>query len=116
MRMKTRNKQQITTFICPFDWSLKSMETSGMEPSCFGGNVYIRRYRVTAELIDEPKEILIGRLQKLWEECDDHPLYRNPLQKTALELGIELDNKTMGARSKTCRKKVTSFLNPYGER
>jgi hypothetical protein len=59
------------------------------EPSCFNGSVKIRKYRVTIELIEEPNEVLAERLQKLWDECDNHHHWR-PLKDKALQIGYEL--------------------------
>ncbi len=61
-------------------------------PSCFNGQVFIRRYRVTIEEIDEPTEILRARLTKLWRECDNHHHW-GPMQALAKSLGFELDHK-----------------------
>ena len=47
---------------------------------------------MTVEEIEEPKEVLIERLRKLWSECDNHHHW-GPLKATAAELGIELDLK-----------------------
>lgn len=59
------------------------------EPSCFNGFVEVERYRVTFEKIEEPKEVLAERLQKLWEESDNsHNM--SPLQNKAVALCIEL--------------------------
>ena len=34
-------------------------------PSCFNGMVRVKRYKVTIEGIEEPKEVLCERLEKL---------------------------------------------------
>jgi len=65
------------------------------QPSCFNGNVAIRKYRVTIEEIEEPKEALQGRLLKLWHECDNHHHWQ-PLKCAAGELGIELNTNEAG--------------------
>ena len=59
------------------------------EPSCFNGQVSVRRYRVTFEEVEEPGEVLIERVRKLWRETDNFHHWE-PLQATARELGIEL--------------------------
>lgn len=59
------------------------------EPSCFNGDVNVERYRVTIEKIVESKDIYKERLQKLWEECDNHHHW-TPLQGKAKKLGVEL--------------------------
>lgn len=55
------------------------------EPSCFNGMVRIRKYRVTAELIEEPRDVLVYRLQKLWEKSESHH-DSHPLQAEAKKL------------------------------
>jgi len=59
------------------------------QPSAFNGAVRFRRYRVTVELIEETQVQLHARLQKLWEECDNHHMVP-PLRAEAKKLGIEL--------------------------
>lgn len=59
------------------------------EPTCFNGGVSIRKYKVTIELIEEPNEVLAERLQKLWDECDNHHHW-TPLKNAALQIGYEL--------------------------
>lgn len=71
----------------PIDnWDIKLAKT---EPYCFNGNVQIKRYSVTIEEIKESKDVLIGRLQKLWDESDSQH-DSGPLQAVAIELGYEL--------------------------
>ena len=60
------------------------------EPSCFNGWVRVKKYKITIELIEEPKEVYAERLNKLWIECDNHHHYE-PLISTAKGMGIELD-------------------------
>lgn len=59
------------------------------EPSSFNGWVRIKRYRITVEEIEEPKEVLCERLQKLWDECDNSHQWES-LKATAKNLGYEL--------------------------
>jgi len=59
------------------------------EPSCFNGNVTVRKYKITAELIDESDEVIKARIQKLWDECDNHH-HRSPLKAEAEKYGLEL--------------------------
>ena len=59
------------------------------QPSCFNGRVSIRKYRVVVEVIDEPDEIMIARLRKLWIECDNMHQWQ-PLRAAAKRLGVEL--------------------------
>ena len=62
------------------------------EPSCFNGIVNLRKYKVTIELIEEPNEIIQERLQKLWDECNNHHNWE-PLQNMAKKIGYELKDK-----------------------
>lgn len=67
------------------------------EPSCVNF-LSFRKWRVTAEIIDEPIEVLRERLQELWENNTNH--YRQAeLEKAAEALGITLEDR-MGAKSK----------------
>ena len=59
------------------------------DPSCFNGDVAVRKYRVTIELIDEPTEVIAARLQQLWDECDNYH-HAGPLQVAAKAIGYTL--------------------------
>jgi hypothetical protein len=59
------------------------------EPSAFNGIVRIRKKRITVEEVDEPIEVLCERLQKLWENTDNHHLYQ-PILTEAEKLGYKL--------------------------
>lgn len=59
------------------------------EPFCFNGFVSIEKYTITIEKVEEPKEVYRERLQKLWDECDNHHNWV-PLKGKAKSLGIEL--------------------------
>jgi len=65
------------------------------KPSCFNGKVAVRKYRVTIEEIEEPKEVLANRLLKLWHEEDNHHHWQ-PLKWTASKIGVELNEKEFG--------------------
>lgn len=69
------------------------------EPSCFNGNVSIRKYKVTIEPIEESNEVLAERLQKLWDECDNHHHW-TPLKNAALQIGYELKGNAGSLRKK----------------
>lgn len=81
---------EVETFSRPSQWQLNSMAMD--QPSSFNGNVQIRRYRIVAELIEEPHEVLCERLQKLWDECDNHHHYA-PLAAEAGRLGYTLQGQ-----------------------
>lgn len=78
----------IETFLYPDNFMLRQLEHP--IPSCFNGMVNVRKYRVTAELIDEPDEIIRERIQKLWDECKNIH-HREPLRKEAKKYGLDLD-------------------------
>lgn len=58
-------------------------------PSCFNGNVAVRRYRVTIEEIQEPDDVIRARIQELWDECNNHHHW-GPLRAAAKQYGLEL--------------------------
>lgn len=68
-------------------------------PSCFNGMVDVEKYRVTIEKIEEPKEVYQERLQKLWDECDNHHHW-NPLKATAKRLGVEIKGSAGSKRKR----------------
>ena len=59
------------------------------EPSCFNGMVRVEKYRVTVEKVQEPVEAIRARLQKMWDECDNHH-HREPLARAGFKYGIDL--------------------------
>ena len=59
------------------------------EPSAFNGEVRIRRYRVTVELIEEPIEVLRDRLRKLWREDERNHRHWRPMRDVAQRLGMD---------------------------
>lgn len=71
--------------LCGYDVSNLKQD----KPSCFNGEVRVRKYRVIFEPVDEPIEVLQQRVQKLWDECDN---FHNcePLRDIAIELEYEL--------------------------
>ena len=82
-------RTEFETFRKPGLWTLREMTQD--QPTCFNGVVSIRKYRVTVEEIEEPKEVLEARLRELWAECDNHH-YWAPLERAAKALGIELSH------------------------
>ena len=83
-------KTEIETFRDIRGWFLDNLIQK--EPSCFNSILSIKKYRVTVEEIEEPKEVLIERLQKLWDECQNHHHW-SVLKTAAKELGITLIHK-----------------------
>lgn len=84
----------IETFGNP-TWTLDQLVTHHKEPSCWNSIVSLHRYRVTAEVIEEPIEVLRARMLKLWRECNNHHHW-GPLESAAIKLGFELDHKEFG--------------------
>lgn len=78
---------KIETFRNPKGYMLNQLIKK--EPTCFNGCVDVEKYEITAVKIEEPKEVYRERLQKLWEECDNHHHWA-PLKEKAKELGVEL--------------------------
>ena len=75
-------------------WRLDMFDNNS-KPSAFNGMVHFRRYRITVDLIDEPKEILIERLKILWENETNSHQY-DPIRAAALGLGCELEANDFG--------------------
>ena len=84
------SEASIETFRDPRGYWLSQMKQS--EPSSFNGRVEVRKFRVTVELIDEPEEVIRTRIQKLWDECDNHHHWQ-PLKKEAEKYGLELNHR-----------------------
>lgn len=99
---KTKSKEQNSTICFETFRKIGAYEESNLrqkDASCFNGMVNIRKYRVTIEPIEEPKEILAERLQKLWDECDNYRHW-TPLHKAAKEIGYELKGSLGSLRKK----------------
>lgn len=79
--------EKIETFKNPSGYSLNQLVKK--EPGCVNGLVNVERYEVTSVKIKEPKEVYRKRLQKLWDECENHHHWA-PLKTKAKELGVEL--------------------------
>lgn len=75
------------TFRIIGDYQIRDLTSN--EPSCFNGDVKIRKYKITIEEVEEPIEVLQQRLQKLWDECDNMHHWQ-PLQHAAKRLGYTL--------------------------
>ena len=86
-------KKELETFRTPDDYSLQQLVHD--EPSCFNGIVSVKRYRVTVEEIAEPDEVIVARLKKLWEECNNQH-HMGPLRAAAKKYGVDLEYKDYG--------------------
>lgn len=84
-------------------WELKRW-SENVAPRCWNGDVSVRRYRVTAEIIDEPIEVIHERLRKLWAESDNHHHF-GPIKSAAAKVGLELDHDTFGAWTRNRKTK-----------
>ncbi len=69
------------------DFQRRSLEQG--EPSCWNGEVNVKKMRVVFEEIEEPDEVIRARIQKLWDECDNHH-HRDPLRAVAKKYGLDL--------------------------
>jgi len=88
----------IETF-CPPWRTIAELTRSPLDsPSCFNRAVHVRRYRVVAELIEEPIEIIRERLLALWAMSTNHH-DANPLKEEAHKYGLTFD-KPQGWNSK----------------
>lgn len=70
---------------------------------CFNGLVSIKKYKVTIELIEEPKDVLSERLQELWDLCNNIHHW-NTLKQSAKEIGYELIGKPGNKLKKSSTK------------
>ena len=68
-------------------------------PNCFNSRVDVEKYEITVVKIEEPKEVYRQRLQKLWEECDNHH-HMMPLIRKAHGLGFKLIGMAGSKRKK----------------
>lgn len=99
---KIKSKEQNGTICFETFKQIGSYEQSVLQKkdaTCFNGMVNIHKYKVTIEPIEEPKEILAERLQKLWDECDNLHHW-TPLQEAAKEIGYELKGSFGSLRKK----------------
>lgn len=60
-------------------------------PEAFNGMVFVERYRITIEKIEEPKDVLLQRLRELWETTERNHHLWGPIRQKALELGVVAD-------------------------
>jgi hypothetical protein len=67
--------------------------------SSFNGNIQVQKYKVTIELIEEPKEVIFERLLKLWKNCKNHH-EREPIKNKAKQFGFVLDDELYGVDRK----------------
>jgi hypothetical protein len=87
----------VETFSDNLTHVLNGLDGSG--PRVWNGVVSVRRYRVTAELIEESDDVIRERLRVLWRTSDSHH-HRDPLRAAARRLGLELDTFEHGVDAK----------------
>lgn len=92
---RSAKRIEFETFMEPGPWALNSLESSNA-PSCFNGDVRIRRWRVVIEPIEDTPEVIAERLRALWRGTNNHH-HRDPLKRAARLAGIELDEAEWGA-------------------
>jgi hypothetical protein len=99
---KIKSKEQNGTICFETFKKISAYDESNLrqkDASCFNGMVRIHKFKVTIEPIEEPKEVLAERLQKLWDECDNSHHW-TPLHKAAKEIGYELKGSSGSLRNK----------------
>lgn len=67
-----------------------------VKPSIGNFEVFLRRYRITVELIDEPNDVIQERLRTLWRNTRNHH-EREKLATVARKLSFKLDPDEFGA-------------------
>ena len=90
MKSKNPEKIEFETFREIGDYDVRQLTLKS--PSCFNGNVRIRKYRVTVEPIEEPVEVLQQRLKALWMDESTNHHQRLPLLSVARKLGMTLED------------------------
>ncbi len=43
-------------------------ELKWYRPSCRNGDIHITKYRITIEVVEEPDEVIMDRIRRLWKE------------------------------------------------
>lgn len=66
-------------------------------PRVFNGEIALRRFRITVEVVNEPIDVLRDRLRALWRESEPNIHTRQIFRKAANELGIDLKDRDQGA-------------------
>ena len=73
--------------------------THGAEPSVVSGRVSFRKWKFTAELVEEPQEVLAERLQYLWDHTNNSHHW-HPLREAAKSIGYELQGSPGSKRKR----------------
>lgn len=64
-------------------------ELTQESPSCFNGNVCVKKYLVTIERVEESDDAVRGRIQALWDANENHHRAR-PLIEAGRKYGMDL--------------------------
>lgn len=88
-------KQVHETFNKPSLYTLNLKD----DPYCLNGYVAVVKYKITVEVVEEPKEVYRERLQRLWDDCDNHHHW-TPIKAKAKSLGIDLEGSPNKNRKK----------------
>jgi hypothetical protein len=62
-------------------------------PDAYNGDVHVRKYKLTVEMIDEPVEVIQARIQELWDNCTNSHNW-DSLKHMAARYGMELSHET----------------------
>ena len=89
----------VETYIPP-GWELARMAAHHENPGAFNGTIKIDRYRVTAERIYEPVEVLQERLRELWRTTEHNIHLTTAFHAAAERLGIVLDHAERATKAK----------------
>ena len=81
------------------EWSIRSNAAAFSRPLAVAGQVRVRRFRITVELLDEPVDVIQGRIRALWRESTNHKM-RVELTECAAEYGMVLDPQEWGIDAK----------------
>lgn len=95
--------RQIETFMQPASYEMDAFARFNA-PSCFNGIVRVRRYRITAELIQESDDVIFERIRAMWQAGENHHSMA-PLNWAAAQIGRTLDSREWG---KAKRQTATS--------
>jgi len=64
-------------------------QLTSSKPFCHNGRLGIQKYKITIEVIDEPVEVIHGRIRELWKVKNHHHV--GALRAVAKKYGIELE-------------------------
>lgn len=107
--MARKKKQEILEPIEPTKVEFETFQRIGSyqvnqlkmdEPSCFNGDVRVRKYRIAVELVDEPPEIVGARIQAMWDACENLHHWE-PLKNAARKVGWTLKGEAGNKKKKS---------------